>query len=327
MQPVLLHPIAKPVAREPEPRGGAGDVPARLLERLEELPFIELLGFEPRTRVPRVRGAARAFAETKARRAHDRRLRQQRHPLDHVAQLADVAGPAITEERVAGVVGQRAGGPPVVGAGAGQEVLGEEQDVPAPLAQRWQPDGQHRQPVVELLAETAGQYRGLEVVVGRGQDPDVDRFEPRAPEAAHRAVLEDLEQLRLKRFRKQPDFVEEDRPAMSGLKEPGLRLPRVGEGPALESEQLRLEQGFRDGRAVHVDERSAGTGAGSVDRPRQQSLAGAGLAADEDRRKTAALAREMQEVRDLLPHGNDSGALPDQLAQWLRHCTRSRSRG
>ena len=324
VQPVLLHPIAERVAREPEPSGGAGHVPARLLERLDELPpLIQLLGLRPRARVRRERRAARAFAETKARRAHDRRLRQQRHPRHHVSELADVAGPSIAEQRLAGVVGQRAGGPAVVGAGTGQEVLGQPQDVPGPLAQRRQPDGQHRQPVVQLFAETPGPHRRLEVVVGRGQDPDVDRFEPRAPEAAHRAVFEDLEQLRLKRFGQQPDLVEEDRPAMRGLEQPGLRLPRVGEGAPLESEQLGLEQGLGDGRAIHVDERPAGAGTGAVDRPGQQSLARARLAADEDRRKTAALARELQEVRDLLPHRDDSGALPDQLGQWLRHCNRS----
>ena len=58
--------------------------------------------------------------------------------------------------------------------------------------------------------------------------------------------------------RHQADLVEEDRSAMRDLQEAGLGLTGVGERAALEPEELGLEQGVRNGRAVDVDERRVG---------------------------------------------------------------------
>ena len=44
---------------------------------------------------------------------------------------------------------------------------------------------------------------------------------------------------------------------MRELKEPGLGLARIREGPALVAEQLRFEEGVGNRRAVDVDERAA----------------------------------------------------------------------
>ena len=64
---------------------------------------------------------------------------------------------------------------------------------------------------------------------------------------------------------------------------PFLLRRRAGERAAHVAEQLRLEQRFRDRRAVHLDERHLALRAVVVDRARDQLLAGAGLAGDEHR--------------------------------------------
>ena len=72
---------------------------------------------------------------------------------------------------------------------------------------------------------------------------------------AHGAVLQDLQELGLEAVGQQRHLVEEERAAVGHLEQPGLRLVRVRECPALEAEQLGLEQGLGEGGAVDVDER------------------------------------------------------------------------
>jgi hypothetical protein len=99
------------------------------------------------------------------------------------------------------------------------------------------------------------------------------------------------------------------------LEQTALGLARVGEGAALESEHLGLEQRSRDGRAVHVDEGAVRPGTGPVERVGDQTFAGAGLALDQDRRQTAGLGVALEEPSDRLADRRDSQAVSDQVAQ------------
>ena len=115
---------------------------------------------------------------------------------------------------------------------------------------------------------------------------------------------------------KQAGLVEEDRAAVGRLEEPRLGLAGVGEGAALEAEQLGLEQRLGDGRAVDVHERAARPRAVPMDGVGQQSLAGAGLAEDEDGRQPAPRARgRAHQARGLRAHLGDRGAVAQQPAQ------------
>ena len=136
-----------------------------------------------------------------------------------------------------------------------------------------------------------------------------------APEPAHRAVLQDLEQLGLEHLAQESDLVEEERAPVRGLEQTGLRLARLGEGAALVAEQLGLEQRLRDRRAVDVDERPAGPGAHAVEEPRHQPLAGAGLAGDEHRGRPRRAPPGLHEPPDARAQRLDGGAGADQLAE------------
>ena len=73
-------------------------------------------------------------------------------------------------------------------------------------------------------------------------------------------------------------------PPSASSKPPGLRADRAGEGAPLVPEQLALDEVLRDGRAVHLDERLVAPRRAPVERLRDELLAGAALAGDEDRR-------------------------------------------
>ena len=78
-------------------------------------------------------------------------------------------------------------------------------------------------------------------------------------------------------------FVEEHRPALGHLEQAGFGGLGVGEGAALVTEQLALEQLGGEGGAVELDERRRGARAAVVQGPRQQLFAGPGFAGDQYR--------------------------------------------
>ena len=125
----------------------------------------------------------------------------------------------------------------------------------------------------EILTECALAHSGLEIGVGRADDPRVHRLRGRGAQAPHGVLLENLEQLGLSRLRQKPDLVQEDGAAVGGLEKARLGVARIREGAAFEAEQLGLEEGLGDGRAVDVHEGAGRTRPPAVDRLRDQALA------------------------------------------------------
>jgi len=76
-----------------------------------------------------------------------------------------------------------------------------------------------------------------------------------------------------------------------GLQEPGLGLTGVGEGPALETEQLSLDQGLGNRGAVHIDKGACGARTRAMKGPGQETLPGAGFAEKQDAWKAAGCRR------------------------------------
>ncbi len=161
----------------------------------------------------------------------------------------------------------------------------EGQDVLAAIAQRRHADVEHVQAVVEVQAKAAALDLLGQLLVCRGDDAHVDGQIARAPQPAERHLLEDAQQLRLRRHRHLADLVEEQRPAVGLLEQPALLRLRVGERAALVAEQLALQKILGDGRAVDLDERAvAPPRRAPRDQVRDQLLARAGLALDQDGR-------------------------------------------
>ncbi len=125
-------------------------------------------------------------------------------------------------------------------------------------------------------------------------------------DALERPLLEHAQQLHLRRGGDLADLVEEERAAVRLLEPPDPPLVGAGERAALVAEQLALEQGLRERRAVQRHERRLRARALRVDRARELALARAALAGDEHRRPRA---------RDLPGHPVDllhRRARPDQ---------------
>jgi hypothetical protein len=99
------------------------------------------------------------------------------------------------------------------------------------------------------------------------------------------------------------------------LKQSELGFTRSGEGAALESEELGLEERLWNGCAVDLDEAFRGARTEPPDRAREGSFPGSSLSLDEDGRRAAlpqpprAMA---QNPPDLLDHRLKRGALSQQ---------------
>src|SRR5690242_3050639 len=102
---------------------------------------------------------------------------------------------------------------------------------------------------------------------------------------------------------------------MSGLEQARLGLTCVGKGPTLESEELRLDQVFRNRRAIDLDPGHVPPDAGLVQDPHQQALAGSRLAEDEDGWKTCGGTLAGQKSLHLCADRNNSGAAADQQVE------------
>jgi hypothetical protein len=218
----------------------------------------------------------------------DRLGAQERRPLHHVGELAHVAWPGVGDEGLLGAYVQALRREAVVSAGLGQESLRQEDDVAAALPKGRQAERQDGQPLVESLLESPLASGGGEVFARGRDDPDVDGLPAGAPDPADLAVLDRREELALERLGQEADLVQEKRAAVGGREEPGLPLIGVGEGAPLEPEHLGLQQGLRNGGAVDSHEPPARAGTGPMEDRREQPLAGAGLALDQNGRRAPA---------------------------------------
>ena len=212
-----------------------------------------------------------------------RAVREQQHPLHQVLKLADIPGPRVDEEpphrRLVDAFNLLVQ-PLVV---LLDEVQGEGGDVGCAVAQRGQADGDHREPVVEVLAEAAGLDLGVEVPVGGGNQPHVHPCGLDAADPLELTLLEGAEQLHLHLDGDFSNLIEEERAPVCELEASGLGGHGTGEGAALVAEELGLHQVLGNGGAVDFNERLGAATAAFVERGRDEFLAGAALAGDEDR--------------------------------------------
>ena len=135
-------------------------------------------------------------------------------------------------------------------------------------------------------------------------------------DALELALLEDAQQLRLRRRRHLADLVEEDRALVGGLEPALAHRHRAGEGALLVAEQLGLEQRLRQGGTGDLHERMRVALACPMQRLRHQLLAGARLAGDEDGRVGGGhLPDELEDLHHRLRGADDSLALGGALAE------------
>ena len=123
-----------------------------------------------------------------------------------------------------------------------------------------------------------------QLAVGGADQRNVDLDVARAAQRRHAAFLQHAQQAGLQVERHVADFIEEQGAAVRLLDlAGGPFLAGAGKGTALVTEELRLDQGFRNGGAVQRNEGRVAARAAVVEGLGQHFLAGAGFALDQDR--------------------------------------------
>jgi hypothetical protein len=105
---------------------------------------------------------------------------------------------------------------------------------------------------------------------------------PRPAHALELVLLEHAQELRLRFERQLAHLVEQERATVGELEAAAALLRRASERALLVAEELALDQLARQGGAIDFHQRPLAARAAIVDRARDELLAGAGLAVDED---------------------------------------------
>ena len=208
----------------------------------------------------------------------------QRHsPLDHIFQFPHIPGKRITQEELA-----RHGGKPfqrlIHLAGAGfQHMLRDDHDVLLPLAQGRNHDLHDVQAIKQIFPKPPLRHFLAKILLRRTNQAHID-VDPVVPsDALELPFLEHPQQLHLDDRRNFPDFVEEQGPAMRQLESSAPLLHRPGKGPLLVAKELRLQQGFRQGRATDLNQGMLASRAVLMDGIGHQLLACAALSQNQRR--------------------------------------------
>ena len=209
-----------------------------------------------------------------------RTIGHHRRRAQHVRELPHVARPRIGLEEARHFAAEYRC---ALGAALAQDAAGERGQVGA-LAQWRQLHDEPVQVVIQVFAEATG-FDHLAQVAVRGDDHghvDVQRLA--AAQRRDAALLQRAQQPRLQRERHVADLVEEQRAAI-GLQDLADRAlaARAGEGAVRVAEEFGFDQRLGDRRAVHGHERLPRALRVVVDGARQQRLAGAGVAEQQDR--------------------------------------------
>ena len=150
------------------------------------------------------------------------------------------------------------------------------------LAQRRQLNVEDVQAIEKIIAQMALGDRIFRNLVGRGQHAHVDRGFALAAQAAQLAVFQHAQQFGLRADRHLADFVEQQRAALGQFEAAGAALQRAGERAFFVAEDFAFDQRLRNRGAVDGDERLRLARAERVNGARDQFLAGAALAGDQD---------------------------------------------
>jgi len=162
-------------------------------------------------------------------------------------------------------------------------MLHEQRNVFGTLPQRRQRDTHSLDPKIQVLAKSVLFDQSAQTVIGGTDDPHIHRNRLAGTDGDDQAVFENAEQLGLHVQRHIPDLVEKQRALVRDFKESLAVGVGAGEGALDVSEQLALEQGFRQAGAVDRPERLGATQRVVVDRPGQKLLARSGGPFDQHR--------------------------------------------
>ncbi len=133
----------------------------------------------------------------------------------------------------------------------------------------------------KILAKAARRNGGIKILIGGGDDADIDFDLAMAAQAVEGGSIQHAQELDLRLKLQFTDFIEEERALISKLEQPGLGHVGAGKRAFFVAEQLALHQVFWKSGAVDVDPRAAAPVRGPVNRAGNELLAGSSFARDE----------------------------------------------
>src|SRR5262245_35948903 len=134
-------------------------------------------------------------------------------------------------------------------------MLSEYRDIVDPFAQGRERDGNHSEPVVEILTKRALLDRPPDVFVGGRDETHIGEDRLGSAHTIEALILEDPQQAALQRERHVPDFIKKHRSAFRHLDLARFPLDRPGKGALLMTEQLVLKEVFRQRHTIDRDKR------------------------------------------------------------------------
>jgi hypothetical protein len=140
-------------------------------------------------------------------------------------------------------------------------------------------------------------------LIGRGDNARRDPGVAGCADPAEGAVLKNAKELGLELEREFSDLVEKERSAMSGREQPGSIPLSAGEGALGVAEELSLDEGLGERRAVDGDKRPSRT-PGGMEGLGNDLLADSGFSFDEDRQIDLGQALNLVDER---AHGRALG--------------------
>src|SRR5262249_35108434 len=118
-------------------------------------------------------------------------LAHEHRTLDEAIELSDIARPPVGTHGRGCFRAQLLDGHAVFRARASDSSLSEQLDIIPTLTQGGHVEGDHREPVIEILAEVFGAYQCREIFVRRTDERYVDDLAPRRSQSPHRPIFQD----------------------------------------------------------------------------------------------------------------------------------------
>src|SRR5579863_5665309 len=112
-------------------------------------------------------------------------------------------------------------------------MLGERDNIGAPLAQRRQRNAHHVEPVIQIFAKYFFADRRFQVAIGSGENAEITANGLRPADPLEGMLLQNPQQLGLEIRRELTDFVEEDGAGLGHFKTTGLAADRTGKSATL----------------------------------------------------------------------------------------------
>ena len=175
-------------------------------------------------------------------------------PLDEVFEFPDIPGIRVAKEKAPCLLGDVGDRFLILFRVFFQEIVDQERNIPPSLSQRRKMDGNHIEPVVEVLSKrsflmASSRFRWVAVMTRTSAFRGEVRSHP-----LEFLLLKDSQKLNLNSRGEIADLIKKDGSTLRLFESTDSSLDCPCEGALFMAEEFALEQGLRNGGAIHLDD-------------------------------------------------------------------------